>query len=59
MLSMHNGKERDVDGWKALFHQADPRFRVLSITQPPGSRLGIIEVGWVGENEREDDDSGD
>lgn len=46
MMEFHNGKERDAADWRKLFHKADPRFEVLKITQPPGSRLGIIEVGW-------------
>lgn len=47
MLEMHNGKERDLDDWKQLFASADKRFRIVSVKQPPSSRLGLLEVEWT------------
>ena len=46
MLEFHNGKERDMDDWRQLFISADPNYHILGVTQPAGSRLGFIEVGW-------------
>ena len=47
MLEFHNAKERDIDDWISLLAMADPRFRLLNCKQPPGSRLAIMEVGWL------------
>ncbi|KAL8831915.1 MAG: hypothetical protein Q9191_000594 [Dirinaria sp. TL-2023a] len=49
MLEFHNGKERDHDDWVELLHVADPRYQVISIRQPPLSRLALLEVGWRGD----------
>jgi hypothetical protein len=46
--ALTNGKEREENDWKALFAEADSRFRVLSIGKPPFSSLGIIVVQWEG-----------
>jgi hypothetical protein len=46
--ALTNGKEREANDWKALFAEADSRFRVLSIKKPPISSLGIIVVQWEG-----------
>jgi hypothetical protein len=46
--AMTNGKEREANDWKALFAEADSRFRVLSIEKPPMSSLGIVVVQWEG-----------
>jgi hypothetical protein len=46
MMEFHNSKERDADDWVALFSDADPRFKVLSIRRPARSNLGIIEIVW-------------
>ena len=48
---MVNGKERDAEGWAALFKAADARFRLQSIRLPIGARLAIIEVAWDGESQ--------
>ena len=50
MLEFHNAKERDIDDWTNLFGTADPMFRFLGFKQPPGSRLAIMEVDWLGGN---------
>jgi O-methyltransferase domain len=46
MMAMFNSKERTVEEWKALFQEADPRFRFLSAKRPEGSLLWIIEAVW-------------
>ncbi len=46
MLSLMNGKERELDQWKALFEQADPRFKWNGGSKPDGSRLWIYKVTW-------------
>ena len=48
MLALFNAPERDRDGWHALFHNADPRFKVQSINMTPPGLMGIIEVVWEG-----------
>ena len=47
MLEFHNAKERDIDDWIGLLAMADSRFRLLECKQPPGSRLAVMEVGWL------------
>jgi SAM-dependent methyltransferase len=46
MMSLMNGKERELDQWKALFEQADSRFKWGGGSKPDGSRLWIYEVTW-------------
>lgn len=46
MLEIGNAKERDLDEWKALFQQADTRFVLKDVQQPPGSALSILEFIW-------------
>ena len=46
MMSLMNGKERELDQWKALFEQADPRFKWQGGSKPDGSRLWIIKASW-------------
>jgi hypothetical protein len=53
MLTQTNGREREADEWKALFKEADPRFKVISmhpLASPVdfGPATGIIEVVWEG-----------
>ena len=47
MLEFHNAKERDINDWTDLLAMADSRFRLLNCKQPPGSRLAVMEVGWL------------
>lgn len=47
MLEFHNAKERDKDDWARLLHSADERLHIIGIKQPRGSRLSVIEVGWL------------
>lgn len=35
-----------MDDWVQLLKDADPRYKLLNVTMPPGSLLGLIEVGW-------------
>ncbi|RAH69805.1 putative O-methyltransferase [Aspergillus aculeatinus CBS 121060] len=46
MLSLFNSRERDAADWRALFAQADPRFRWRGVTKPAGSNLSVIQVSW-------------
>lgn len=46
--ALTNGKEREARDWQMLFAEADSRFKVLSITKPPMSSLGIIVAQWEG-----------
>ncbi|KAF7536866.1 hypothetical protein G7054_g4162 [Neopestalotiopsis clavispora] len=46
MLEIGNAKERDLDEWKSLFQQADPKFVLKGVQQPPGSSLSILEFVW-------------
>lgn len=46
MLSLFNSQERQLDGWKALFEQADRRFHFIGARQPEGSRMAVMEVVW-------------
>jgi 6-hydroxytryprostatin B O-methyltransferase len=44
MMMLSNAKERDMEEWTALLHQADPRFRIKNVVVPEGSVLALIEV---------------
>jgi hypothetical protein len=46
MGAAFNARERTVSEWKILLREADPRFLLKSVVEPPGSALGIIEVVW-------------
>ncbi|KAL1606543.1 hypothetical protein SLS60_003948 [Paraconiothyrium brasiliense] len=46
--ALTNGKEREVNDWKALLAEANGRFHFLSIEKPPISSLGIIVDQWEG-----------
>lgn len=46
MLQIQNAKEREVDDWKALFHEADSRFKFQGAKQVATSNLAIIEFLW-------------
>ncbi len=52
MGAAFNARERTVSEWKLLIAEADSRFSVKSIIEPPGSALGIIEVVWDDTNEK-------
>jgi hypothetical protein len=46
MKQQFNAKERSADDWKSLFGQADERFKLNRIVNPPGSILAVIEFVW-------------
>ncbi|KAF1992194.1 S-adenosyl-L-methionine-dependent methyltransferase [Aulographum hederae CBS 113979] len=46
MLSIVNARERDVEGWRELFREADPGFRFLGATKPKGNMVWIMEAVW-------------
>ncbi|KAI2464417.1 S-adenosyl-L-methionine-dependent methyltransferase [Annulohypoxylon bovei var. microspora] len=46
MMQLLNAQERDEVQWRALLAKADPRFRWIGVTRPPGSALAIIEASW-------------
>lgn len=48
MMKIANSRERELDEWKALFGNADPRFVFRGVEQPSGSNLSILEVTWEG-----------
>lgn len=48
MLAFQNAKERTADDWMALFKQADIRFQLSRVCQPPHSYLAVVEVEWKG-----------
>ncbi|KIX03594.1 uncharacterized protein Z518_07147 [Rhinocladiella mackenziei CBS 650.93] len=45
MMLTYNAAERDLEGWKSLFNQADPRLELRSVVTPPGSSLSVLEIG--------------
>ena len=53
LLGLYNAKERDASDWASLLQDADPRFKLLAIKQPSGSRLAIIDVIWKSEQAKE------
>ncbi|CRG83980.1 O-methyltransferase 7 [Talaromyces islandicus] len=46
MAAVFNSHERSAGQWRSLLAEADPRFELRNVIQPPGSILAIIEVGW-------------
>ncbi|KAI1198510.1 putative O-methyltransferase [Nemania serpens] len=46
MLEIGNAKERNLSEWNQLLSQADDRFQLKGVTQPPGSNLAILEIEW-------------
>lgn len=51
MMQAMGGQERDLEQWKQLLQDADPRLRIVGVQKPAGSILSVIEVRlFVGEN---------
>ncbi len=48
MKQLLNAKERSADDWIRLFHDADPRFKLVQFRKPQWSELSIIEFCWEG-----------
>jgi hypothetical protein len=51
MLECWDAKERDLGKWKALLEEADTKFTLREVHQPPGSTVAIIEAVWEGSTE--------
>jgi 6-hydroxytryprostatin B O-methyltransferase len=47
MTQVFNSQERDVEDWEAILHEVDPSLGIKTISQPFGSVLALIEVGFV------------
>ena len=47
MLGMLNAKERELDEWKLLFQQADPRYQFKEVHRLAQSPLVLIEAVWA------------
>ncbi|KAI1372798.1 S-adenosyl-L-methionine-dependent methyltransferase [Hypoxylon crocopeplum] len=44
MMALFNSVERDLDDWKELFRMADPKLKLVNVTQPLGSALAVMEL---------------
>lgn len=44
MMALFNSVERDLDDWKELFRMADPKLKLVNVTQPFGSALAVMEI---------------
>ena len=44
MMQAFNSKERDLEGWKDLLAAADPILQLVSVNQPYGSAMSVLEV---------------
>ncbi|CVK94166.1 fusarubin cluster-methyltransferase [Fusarium mangiferae] len=44
MIQCFNAQEREVEEWKALLTNADPRLKIQAIERPAGSELSVIEA---------------
>ncbi|KAH9883976.1 O-methyltransferase-domain-containing protein [Xylariomycetidae sp. FL2044] len=49
MTALFNSRDRSAGDWKALLSEADPRFILMSVIQPSGSALAILDVHWNAE----------
>ncbi|KAJ4403640.1 hypothetical protein N0V82_010617 [Gnomoniopsis sp. IMI 355080] len=47
LIATMNGRERTLNEWKAIVHEADPRFVISNVFQSPDSMLAIIEIVWM------------
>lgn len=50
MLELHNAKERGMNDWVELLAKADSRFKLLNVRTPRGSRLAVMEIGWLSDD---------
>jgi hypothetical protein len=48
MMALFNAKERPVQEWKEIFHQADERFEVKRVDADPLSFMCVLEAVWRG-----------
>jgi 6-hydroxytryprostatin B O-methyltransferase len=45
VMSHFNGKQRDIDDWKAIFKNVDENLAIRKVSLHPGSVLSVIELG--------------
>ncbi|KAI0099509.1 S-adenosyl-L-methionine-dependent methyltransferase [Daldinia grandis] len=45
MAQAFNSQERNLTDWEELFESAEPKLRLVSWKQPPGSSMAVMEVG--------------
>ena len=48
VMSLFNGKEREMSDWERLFKEADSRYTNIKAWQPENSAMAIVEVTWSG-----------
>ncbi|KAF9891429.1 hypothetical protein FE257_004285 [Aspergillus nanangensis] len=48
MMMMLNSRERDLSEWRTLFHQVDPRLRLVSTCKPLESSLSVTVLELTG-----------
>ncbi|KAK8049263.1 O-methyltransferase-like protein [Apiospora phragmitis] len=46
MLTVTNSRERELNDWRKLFRDADPRYKFLRAWKPSKSQLWFIEAEW-------------
>lgn len=46
MTALFNARDRTAADWKNLFSEADSRFVLESVIQPPGSALAMLDLRW-------------
>lgn len=46
MLHTFNAKEREVEDWRNVLQETDPRLEIKAIRRPDGSHHSVIEVGF-------------
>lgn len=46
MAALFNAREREEAEWRNLLLEADSRFLLKRVIQPPGAALAIMEVVW-------------
>ncbi|KAL8938468.1 MAG: hypothetical protein Q9216_003881 [Gyalolechia sp. 2 TL-2023] len=44
MLQAFNSKERDLEGWRDLLAMVDPKLQLVSVAQPFGSTMSVLEI---------------
>ncbi|KAL8701142.1 MAG: hypothetical protein Q9224_000636 [Gallowayella concinna] len=45
MLQCFNAKEREVEDWRNVLEEADPRLEIKAVRRPDGSQHSVIEAG--------------
>lgn len=48
MRSLCNGKEREARDWRQLVAATDRKFHIHNMSQHPLSKLGLVDIEWVG-----------